>query len=145
MKSEKPVHETIVEVAYRDTDSIGHLSSPVYYVYMQSAYLKYMWELYGHGPEKKLPQIMVKTSCDYLKPAHCNEKLRIATRIARFGSKSFDVQYEFFRGETDELVAKGSSVHVMFDYEKEKSLPVPEEFKAQVATYQAESFESAAA
>lgn len=54
--------ETPVEIRYRDTDSMGHVSSPVYYDYMQSAYLEYMHDLLELPKSEKLPHIMVKTS-----------------------------------------------------------------------------------
>ncbi|VWC62493.1 thioesterase superfamily protein [Burkholderia lata] len=32
-------YETPIHVKYRDTDSMGHVSSPVYYDYLQHSYL----------------------------------------------------------------------------------------------------------
>jgi acyl-CoA thioester hydrolase len=38
--------------------------------------------------------------------------------------------------EEEPLVAKAYSTHVMFDYERNASLPVPEAFKTQVERFQ---------
>ena len=40
-------YETPIHVKYRDTDSMGHVSSPVYYDYLQHSYLCYMFDLLG--------------------------------------------------------------------------------------------------
>ncbi|MFW8595109.1 acyl-CoA thioesterase [Cribrihabitans neustonicus] len=129
--------ETPIDIRYRDTDSMGHVSSPVYYDYMQSAYLEYMHNLLELPKSQKLPHIMVKTSCDYVSQAMYGEKLVVLSRVTKFGSKSFEMSHEMRLGGADgRIVAKAGSVHVMFDYEKQATYPVPDAFKAAVAAFQ---------
>jgi acyl-CoA thioester hydrolase len=53
--------------------------------------------------------------------------------------KSFDIEH-VMRLDTDDepIVAKACSTHVMFDYEHNASLPVPDAFKTQVERFQGE-------
>lgn len=129
--------QTLIEIRYRDTDSMGHISSPVYYDYMQTAYLEYMHHLLEIPKSKKLPHIMVKTSCEYISQAKYGDKLRISSHIVKFGSKSFEMEHIMhLDSPKKEVVAKALSVHVMFDYEKQATYLVPEDFKKMVMSYQ---------
>jgi acyl-CoA thioester hydrolase len=129
--------EVETEIRYRDTDTAGHVSSPVYYTYMQTAYLKYMLWLLEHPAGEKLPHIMVKTACEYLRPLKFGDGLRILSSVVRLGSKSFELEYLMHSTDAAQtLVAKGTSTHVMYDYDKEQTMPVPEAFKERVLSFQ---------
>jgi acyl-CoA thioester hydrolase len=131
--------KTVIEVRYRDTDSMGHISSPIYYDYLQTAYLSYMHSLLGIPKSDKLPHIMVKTSCDYLSQARYGDNLIIHSRVTRFGSKSFDMEHEMFLdGQTEQKVADARSTHVMYDYANAATYAIPAEFRSQVAEFQGE-------
>ena len=129
--------QTNIEIRYRDTDSMGHVSSPIYYDYMQTAYLEYMHHLLEIPKSKKLPHIMVKTSCEYISQAKYGDKLCILSHIIKFGTKSFEMEHMMhIDGEKRDLVAKATSVHVMYDYEKQATYPVPENFKEMILGFQ---------
>ncbi|WP_245982950.1 acyl-CoA thioesterase [Trinickia fusca] len=131
-------YTTHIEIKYRDTDSMGHVSSPVYYDYLQHAYLSYMFDLLDLPRDQKLPHIMVKTSCEYVQPAFFGQAIDVKSRITKFGTKSFEMEHLMLRhDDPNAIVAKGISTHVMFDYESNRTTVVPEEFKKQVLDYQA--------
>ncbi|WP_412074459.1 acyl-CoA thioesterase [Tritonibacter mobilis] len=129
--------ETSIEVRYRDTDSMGHISSPIYYDYMQSAYLEYMHALLELPKSEKLPHIMVKTSCEYISQAYYGDTVVVLSTVSKFGGKSFEMEHEVRLGSANgRVVAKLQSVHVMFDYEKQSTYPIPEDFRTRVANFQ---------
>jgi acyl-CoA thioester hydrolase len=129
--------ETTIEIRYRDIDTMGHVSSPMYYDYMQSAYLSYMHDLLKIDKLKKLPHIMVKTSCEYISQAKYGDSIIVLSRIVKFGTKSFEMEHVMhIDDDRRELVAKAVSTHVMFDYEKQATYPVPDEFKQAVNSFQ---------
>ncbi|AJK45334.1 acyl-CoA thioesterase [Burkholderia plantarii] len=130
-------YETPIVVKYRDTDSMGHVSSPVYYDYLQHSYLSYMFDLLDLPKSEKLPHIMVKTQCEYVTPALFGDKLTVKSSVIKFGTKSFEIEHLMERDDKT-IVARGLSTHVMFDYETNKTTPVPEEFKQKIIGYQGE-------
>ncbi|KVQ19584.1 acyl-CoA thioesterase [Burkholderia ubonensis] len=141
----KKYYETSIIVKYRETDALGHVSSPVYYDYLQHAYLTYMHDLLELPYSQKLPHIMVKTSCEYLKPAQYGDTLTVRSSVTRFGSKSFELEYLMVRDgqpddadapDEDRVVARALSTHVMFDYGSKTTVPVPEEFRTRVMAFQ---------
>lgn len=129
--------QTNVVIRYRDIDSMGHLSSPVYYDYMQFAYLEYMHKIMEIPKEKKLPHIMVKTSCEYVSQAKYGDSLVVLSHVTKFGTKSFEMEHVMhLNNDQGAVVARLQSVHVMFDYEKQQTYAVPEVFKQTVMAYQ---------
>lgn len=132
-------YETNLVIRYRDTDSMGHVSSPVYYEYMQTAYLEYMHHILEIPKSDKLPHIMVKTSCEYIAQAKFGDNVLIRSHVTKFGGKSFEMEHVMHIGDAQGVVmAKAVSVHVMFDYEKQATQQVPESFKQTVLAYQGE-------
>ncbi|PQV46764.1 thioesterase family protein [Paraburkholderia sp. BL21I4N1] len=128
-------YETPIDVKYRDTDSMGHVSSPVYYDYLQHSYLSYMFDLLDMPRTEKLPHIMVKTQCEYLAPAMFGDKLTVRSSVVKFGSKSFELEHVMER-EDKQIIARGASTHVMFDYTTNKTALVPDAFKERVMSFQ---------
>lgn len=129
--------ETPIQVKYRDTDSMGHVSSPVYYDYLQHAYLEFMFKVLSVPKHEKLPHIMVKTACEYVQPAMFGDSLVVRGRVSGFGTKSFEIEHIMHRQDgQDTVVARGYSKHVMFDYESNKTTPVTEDFKARILDFQ---------
>ena len=129
--------DTVIEVKYRDTDSMGHVSSPVYYDYLQHAYLSYMHNLLNLPKDQKLPHIMVRTSCEYVKPAIYGNIVTVTSRVIEFGNKSFEMEHIMHLGDAGKTtVAKGLSKHVMFDYASNHTITVPDELKHQVLAFQ---------
>ncbi|WP_028224634.1 acyl-CoA thioesterase [Paraburkholderia ferrariae] len=134
---QKGYFETPIEVKYRDTDSAGHVSSAVYYDYLQHAYLTFMHRLLDLPLSEKLPHIMVKTACEYVQPAQYGDRITVRSSVTRFGSKSFDLEHLMVKADdAQSVVAKAFSTHVMFDYAENATMPVPDSFKRQVAKFQ---------
>jgi acyl-CoA thioester hydrolase len=129
--------ETSIDVKYRDTDSMGHVSSPVYYDYLQHAYLTFMHDLLKLPLAEKLPHIMVRTACEYLQPAHYGDRLKVKSSVVKFGTKSFELEHLMVRdGLQGSVIARGSSTHVMFDYASDSTMHVPDDFKDRVMNFQ---------
>lgn len=129
-----------IDVAYRDMDPAGHVSSTVYYIYMLNAYMAYAHQLLDVPLENAIPQIMVKTSCEYIRPAKWGDILDVEARVTRFGTKSLDIEYLISRisGERA-ILAKGASTHVGFNYMTDHTVPLSDEFKRRVLAYQGRS------
>lgn len=132
--TEYPFHITI-EVAFRDVDAMGHVNHAMYFTYMETARIKYLTDLLDVSDLRKVPVIVAEASCSYKSPAFFGEQLVLGLGISRFGTKSFDLVY---RIETDDgrLVATGKTVQVMYDYEAERTIPVPDEIREKVAARQ---------
>ena len=73
-------------------------------------------------------------TCTYKRPIFLGETVQVQTRVARIGTKSFNMEYRLLVGETE--VATGRSVQVAYDYAKQTSIAILEEWRARIAAYE---------
>jgi acyl-CoA thioester hydrolase len=81
---------------------------------------------------KDLTFILAEANVSYLRPAYFGDQLQVGVRVSEIGTKSFVMEYAI-RNQHEELVARGRTVQVWFDYAARRSVPVPDEFRQKVA------------
>ena len=114
-------------VRFRDLDAKGHVNNAVYLTYMESARIAFM----ARASADELPFIVARIEIDFRAPLELGETVEIGVRAARFGTKSFDLEYELRAG--GRLVAEAKSVCVGYDYETGETVPIPEAWREQLA------------
>lgn len=107
-----------------------------YYFYMD----RNLCELYnavGHPVHSILADGLsfpvVKSACQYQRPAFLDDELLVRTYIARVGRTSFTEVHEFLKLPGRELVAEGRVTHVAVDRKTMQPVPVPEWIRALAA------------
>ena len=128
---------TTIEVRFRDIDAMGHVNHAVFFTYMETARFRFFDRFLDITRPGETPFILGETSCRYLSPLLLGETVTVGLGVARFGNKSFTMIFHL-EGDIARPVAVGRAVLVMYDYEKEQTIPVPPEFKAQVQTFQSD-------
>lgn len=125
------------KVRYSDCDMHQHMNHAAYFSFFEQARVEYIAKL-GLKPTsdfRSIPFILAGAHCDYKAPAHLNDAIEIHLGTTHIGTKSFRIDYEMYRAKTDELLATGYTVLVMFNYEKMQSIPIPEGLKKKLATF----------
>lgn len=126
-----------VEVRFRDTDGFGHVNNAVYLTYFELVRVAYGLHLGGGERIADVQFILGELSVRYLKPIFFGDAIVAAARISRFGSKSFGMDYELRRA--NEVVTSGTSTLIWYDYKADRSVAVPDTFRARVAEVQGET------
>lgn len=122
-----------VRVIWRDMDPAGHVNNAVYFTYMESARTEAFLRLRGGESWRDLDIILARTTLDFRSPATLHETLVVRLWPTRVGGSAFTLRYEIREREGSRLVAEGESVQVMFDYEANRSKPIPDEMRARLA------------
>ncbi len=122
-----------ITVAFRDLDMLGHVNNAVYLSYFESARIAYGLHLVGALDVARLSFIVAEATVTYLRQAGYGDELEAGARVSRIGTKSFTMEYGLRDRRSGELVARGSTVLVWFDYAANRSMPVTEAFRAAVA------------
>jgi acyl-CoA thioester hydrolase len=125
-----------VEPRFRDTDAMGHLNHVVYITYFEVARTRYWTALTGDRDYGAVPFILAHVTADYRSPAYVKEILRIGVRVSRLGGRSFECQYRIEEAASGRLVVEGSSVQVIFDYQRQQSAPIPEDLKDRIRRFE---------
>ena len=132
-----------VEVQFRDCDPLGHVNNAVYITYFEIARFAYCRDALGFtigdavGSESF---IMARVECNFRSQARLGDRLDVRIRVSGISRSSFTFDYEIVHAADGRVVADGKSVQVMFDYKAQRSIQVPESFRAKVETFEQTTF-----
>ena len=126
------------DVSFRDLDGLGVVNNAVYLTYIETARLGYMVDVLGIRSLDEIGVIVAKVDIDFRSPARLLETLEVGARVPRIGTKSLEMEHEV-RGADGRLVAHATTVLVSFDYERSTPVPVPDEWRERIETYEAET------
>ena len=118
-------------VRFRDVDAKGHVNNAVFLTYMESARVAFLVELGAVSGLEDLSFIVARIEIDFRAPISFGEEVEVGVRASRFGSKSFDLDYELRAG--GRLVAEAKSVCVGFDYERGETVAIPDAWRERLA------------
>jgi len=126
---------TIVNPRFGDMDVLGHINNTVPVIWFELA-RNPLITLFD--PELKLDKktfclIMAHTDYDYVGQLYYRYEVEIRSWITRIGTKSFTVHQEAW--QQGKLRVKGSAVLVHYDFNIEKSTPIPEDKKKLLAEH----------
>ncbi|WP_283789567.1 acyl-CoA thioesterase [Bermanella sp. WJH001] len=122
-----------IQPRFSDTDALGHISNTAFPVWFEEARTP-LFEMYHPTLDvKSWPLIIARIELDLLAQTYWGGDVDIKTYISKLGSSSCEVTHEAW--QKDKMVAKGKAVMIYFDYENEKSVPIPEDIRAQLSVH----------
>jgi acyl-CoA thioester hydrolase len=143
------VHVTPIQVRFGDTDRFGHINNASFATYLESARIELITSLgYPLGG-----MILAHMAIDFRRQLHVGDPLVVFTRVERIGTSSVTMLQALVRPAKAELglglaralpldqaplgerVADARTVVVRFDYREDRSVPVPEDLRAQLAPF----------
>ncbi|MDQ3047949.1 MAG: acyl-CoA thioesterase [Bacteroidota bacterium] len=126
-------HKTPIQIRFKDVDRLGHVNNANHVTYFELArvdYFKYhMGDIKIDWENDSL--ILAKMEMEYKQPILLDDETYCYTWVSRLGTKSFDMSCSIVRmikGEEQE-VAKGLAVIVCFNYKKNETIAIPEEWR----------------
>ena len=138
-------HRHPVEVRLSDTDAMGHVNNARYLTYVEIARIAYYEQVVQrplplgvHGAEEGM--ILAEIRMTYRSPAFYGERLTIETRVDRIGTTSFTMVHRMTARDSRygpaRLVAVSESVLVSYDYQAERPIPVPDDWRTAMSTFE---------
>ncbi|MGH3130602.1 MAG: acyl-CoA thioesterase [Gaiellaceae bacterium] len=118
-------------VRFRDLDGFGHVNNAVYLTYMEEARNAFLAHLGLARSIEEITMILARAEVDFRAEATVGETVEIGVRPSRFGTKSFDLEYELRAG--GRLVAEAKTVLVAYDYGSGASIEIPDEWRRSMA------------
>ena len=114
-------------VRFRDLDAMGHVNNAVYSTYLEQARIAFL----EPGGAEIASMILARLEIDFRSPLSLGETVEIELTPTRVGTKSFELAYEMRSGER--VVAEAKTVLVAYDYERNESKPLPDEWRKLLA------------
>jgi len=141
-----------VEVRLADTDAMGHVNNASYLTYVEIARVAYYERVTGnalaigaHGAEEGM--ILAEVRMTYRNTSFYGETLAVETRVERIGRTSFAMVHRITApasryGEA-RLIAVAESVLVAYDYQDERPIPVPDDWRVAMEAFEGRSLTGA--
>jgi len=129
---ENPVHRSMGEIAFGDTDASGWMHFPNVFRYVEEAehaFLRSRGILVFDREQGGWPR--VKVSCDYKRPFLAGERFEVLLEICRIGASSMIWNFEVLDA-AGEIAAFGSMTNVRVDHQGRPVL-ISDDEKAKLA------------
>ncbi len=118
-------------VRFRDLDAMGHINNAVFATYVEQARVEYLASLgvlesalYDTSEQS---MILARLEIDFRAPGEPTGEIEIGVRPERVGTKSFELSYAL--EQSGRRIADAGTVLVAYDYRRNESVPVPEQWR----------------
>jgi acyl-CoA thioester hydrolase len=123
-------------VPFADIDMLRHVNNAAYIRWAEQIRSEYFSEILGEDITSERGMIMAHLTIAYERPVVYRENVAIGCRISRFGTKSFDFAYEIWSEDHGIRVATLTSAMVAMNYTLNRSIPVPDQWRAKVRAFE---------
>ena len=116
-----------LDIRWSDMDEMRHVNNAVYLTYFEQARVYYFQEACAWD-WKEIGVILASAHVDYLRPVVFPNPTSVYVRTSKIGNKSFELNYMITSvvNGIEELTTTGYTTMVLFDYESNKSVVLPD-------------------
>ena len=127
-----------VQVRYGDLDPQWHVNNARFLTYIEQARFAYLMELglFDGKSYHDLPFIVADVHILYLAPITLLQNIQVGVRVSRLGSKSLKFEYRIEDQDSGQGLATVENIMVAYDYHALKSIPIPENVRSAIASYE---------
>lgn len=123
-----------VTVRFRDLDVAGHVHHADALIYFEEARWAYWTEVVGAASDDDVGYVLAECRVRWHARVLWPQVVSVGVRVSRVGRKHFEMEYDV-RSEEGERLQSGTTVQVMYDYERQASKPMPDELRGLLEAY----------
>jgi len=119
-----------LRIDWSDLDTFGHVNNLAILRYAQSARVRFMEEvgMMRSKAEAGIGPLLASTSCQFKKQLFYPGHVTVQSRIDQVNNTSFHMRHRIL-DDALEAVAESHDVLVMFDFNRNVKLGIPQEFR----------------
>ena len=117
-----------IDLRFTDYDMQGHINNAVYLTFFEIA-RHHAWMAISKNNET-LPFIMAEANVRYVSQARWGDPVTVEISVTEVRTKAWVWAYRVMTGDDDRLIAEGRTVHVMYDYAAQRTVPIPDAIRA---------------
>lgn len=127
-------------VQWGEQDGFGHINNMHFIRWFESARIAYLGKCgieltnEGNGP------ILAAVSCNYRRQVTFPDTVTVGARVVRIGRSSMTIEHQLWSERLQAVAAEGDSTVVLFDYQNQKSTPIPPELRTKIEILENRSF-----
>jgi acyl-CoA thioester hydrolase len=108
---------------------MGHVNNAVFFTFFEEGRKKFLSGLCKIDNSGGHRYILAKITCDFYKPVKMTDRISLQLWVSDIGKKSFTMVYKIVdKNDISVVYARGNSVQVFFDYDKNITVPIPNKF-----------------
>ena len=123
-------------VPFADIDMLGHANNTAYLRWAEAIRIAYLADVIGEDIGGPRGMILARTNIEYRTPIAYREAIAIGCRIARIGTKSFDIAHEVWSDDRSVCCATIATTLVAMDYTNNVTIAVPDAWRSRIAAYE---------
>ena len=130
-EAKKLTLEMVMPIRWGDMDAMGHVNNTIYFRYMETVRLEWLFKVGGARDEHGNGPVIVNAFCNFIRQLQFPGDLLAKHYVANPGRTSFEAYITLER--TDEpgvLCASGGAKTVWVNYAQGKSVPLPDAVRA---------------
>ena len=128
-----------IEVRYGDLDPQGHVNNAKYLTYFEQARIAYWIQLGLFTKDQSfmpLGLILADLHITYLEPIYYGQNIKVGVHISKLGNKSMTWEHNIVDAETGKELARGEVIVVAYDYQAEKTVSIPQEWREKISKFE---------
>ena len=139
--AEYPVIFTM-PIQWGDQDAFGHVNNIIHIRWFESARVVYLEDsgLKLMLTDGKTGPILASITCNYRRQLTYPDTVQIGARVSRIGRSSMTMDHAVYSEALDAIAADGSSIVVVFDYEQNRPIRVPDNIRAAIEHLEGKTF-----
>ncbi len=125
-------------IQWGDMDAFNHVNNVVHIRWLESSRIEYL-EAAGMRElmmAHKLGPILAAINCSYKRQLVYPGSISVGARVTKLGRTSLTVAHRVINDQTGEVAAEGESVIVIFDFQNQRPVRMPDDVKQAVFDYQ---------
>ncbi len=129
--------ETTIQKRFNDMDCFQHINNVCQQMYFDVAKSEFLAAtLQGNAKVDRMRVLTVATNTSYMAQVRFDDDTYVTTECENIGNKSFTLLqriYDRREGDNAQIKTESRSVMVAFDFEKQESVAVPNEWRERLS------------
>jgi acyl-CoA thioester hydrolase len=128
-----------IEVRYGDLDPQGHVNNAKHLTYFEQARIAYLVALGLFTKDQSFMEIgviLADVHITYLAPVYFGEQIKVGVHVVKLGTKSMTWAQNIVDVKTGKELARGEVILVTYDYEAEKTINIPYEWREKINQFE---------
>ncbi|MBO7140252.1 MAG: acyl-CoA thioesterase [Prevotella sp.] len=128
-------HILPLQIRFNDVDKFGHVNNTIYFQFYDTAKTDYIAAVCKGIDWGNLAIMVVKIEAEFMAQIKADSHIAGRTRVVKIGNKSFHLEQDVIDVDTQEVKSHCISVMVLYDLENQKTIPLPDEWRRAISTY----------
>ena len=124
-----------LQIRFNDVDKFGHVNNTIYFQFYDTAKTDYIATVCEGVDWERQAIVVVKIEAEFLAQIKSNSRIAGRTRVTKIGNKSFHLEQDVIDIDTKEVKSRCLSVMVLYDLERQQTIPLPDEWRKAISDY----------